>query len=107
MIGNPARQMEAHQSRRQGRMLVRVLIGSFLIILTAMVIVISISQNAELARLADRKAELLAERERLAVIDADLKHLQSMSDTDAYWEHVARNQLGMARPQEIIIRIDD
>lgn len=107
MTGSRAKSRIASQNRRQGGLLMRVLIGSFLIVLVTFVIMISVTQNAEMARIRDRKAELEAERDRLRTIDADLQHLQSIIDTDAYWEHVARNQLGMARPNEIIIRIDD
>ncbi|HHT44365.1 MAG TPA: hypothetical protein GXZ89_02560 [Fastidiosipila sp.] len=107
MAGFRAGQVKLKQTKRQGGLLARVLIGSFLIILTAIVIVIGFEQRAELARIEERRLELVAERDRLAAIDADLQHLQSIMDTDDYWEHIARSELGMARPHEIIIRVDD
>lgn len=107
MTNARAAQRLSRQNARQGGLLMRVLIGSFLVVLVTIVIMIVFTQNAEMTRLAEKRAALEAERDRLSVIDADLRHLQSIMDTDAYWEHVARNQLGMARPHEFIIRLDD
>lgn len=107
MTGFRAGQVRLRQTKRQGGLLARVLVGSFLIILVAIVLVVGLEQRAELSRIEERRMELVAERDRLAAIDADLQHLQSIMNTDQYWEHIARNELGMARPHEIIINVDD
>lgn len=107
-MGNSlAKQRRRSQNRRQGDLLLRVFVGLFIIVLVAIVTGILLSQNAEVARIKSKHQELINERNRLAIVNADLEQLQAMMDTNEYWESVARSQLGMARPHEIIINIED
>lgn len=107
-MGNSlAKQRRRSQNRRQGDLVLRVFVGSFIIVLVAIVTAILFSQNAEISRIKSKHQELVAERDRLAIVNADLEQLQSMMDTNEYWESVARSQLGMVRPHEIVINIED
>ena len=52
------------------------------------------------------RRELSAVLQEAAADLADLRELQQIVDSDAYIERVARDQLGMVRPNEIVFAED-
>ena len=87
-----------------GRILVRILVGLLVVLALASAIAMVFRQENQMIRIRAREAEL---SELMAEADADLaelRELQGLVDTDAYVERIARDQLGMVRPNEIIFQ---
>jgi cell division protein FtsB len=99
-----AKRDEQNKSTRS--VMVRIVFLSLLIVLAATVFVLYLQQQSELERLAKKKELLEAERDKLARVNADLTHLDAISGTPAYWERLARDQLGMVRPDDLVIIVD-
>lgn len=92
------------KSVNSGRILVRILIGLFVVLALASAIAMVFRQENQMARIRARQMEL-AELTAEAEADlAELRELQGIVDTDAYIERVARDQLGMVRPNELIFQ---
>ena len=90
------------RSVNSGRILIRIMVGLLVVLAMASAIAMFFKQEDQMARMRTREAELAG---LAAEADADLAglhELQGLVDTDAYIERVARDQLGMIRPNEII-----
>ena len=95
-----------HMARpvNSGRIFVRIMVGLLIVLALATAIAMFFKQESQMARIKARETELSV---LLAEADADLaelRELQGLVDTDAYIERVARDQLGMIRPNEIIFK---
>ncbi|MDW7655624.1 MAG: septum formation initiator family protein [Bacillota bacterium] len=88
------------------RILIRIIIGMLLVIVLASALAIYFEQEKQMARIEQRKNELSAVLQEAAADLADLRELQQIVDSDAYIERIARDQLGMVRPNEIVFTED-
>jgi cell division protein FtsB len=84
------------------RILIRIIIGMLLVLVLASAFAIYFEQEKQMARIGQRKNELSATLQEAAADLADLRELQQIVDSDAYIERIARDQLGMVRPDEIV-----
>lgn len=88
------------------RVFLRILVGLLLVVAVAWSVAIYLKQETQLQRVAERKLEL---QDILAVAQAEqdeLLALQDQVDTDAYIEHIAREKLGMVKPDEVVFEED-
>ena len=84
------------------RMIIRIVLGLLFVLAAASAVAIYFQQEDQFARIAVRRAELLREQ---AIADQhyeDLLTLKNQVDSDTYIEHIAREELGMVKPNEII-----
>ena len=105
--GEREQKMEAVRRRttkpiNSGRILIRIILGMFLVFAVASAIAIYFDQEAQMVRINQKAATLSSEYDEANAELAELRELQNLADTDAYVERVARDQLGMVRPNEII-----
>ena len=87
-----------------GRILVRILLGLLVVLALASAIAMVFRQENQMARIRARQAELDVLTAEAEADLAELRELQGLVDTDAYIERVARDQLGMVRPNELIFQ---
>jgi cell division protein FtsB len=85
-----------------GRILMRILVGLLLVFALASATAIYFKQEAQFLRIRQREAILADAFSEASAALAELRELQSIVDTDAYIERVARDQLGMVRPNEVV-----
>ena len=95
-----------HRPINGSRILVRIIIGMLLVLVMASALAIYFEQEKQMARIEQRKNELSVVLQEAAADLADLRELQQIVDSDAYIERVARDQLGMVRPNEIVFAED-
>jgi len=81
----------------------RILIGLVFVIALAAAVAIYFDQEEQFSRIRIEKSRLDAELSEAQAKNSELKDIEAIVDTDAYVEWVARNQLGMVRPEEIIL----
>lgn len=81
----------------------RIIIGLVIVIAMASAVAIYFDQEEQFSRIRIENARLAAELSGARAKNEELKDVEALSDTDAYIEWVARNQLGMVRPDEIIL----
>ena len=94
---------QSRQNHGQGRrILVRITIGLILVFALASAVAIYFEQEARFARMQKRNTELSAALNEANSRHADLLELRSIVDSDEYIERIAREKLGMVRPNEII-----
>lgn len=80
----------------------RILVGLLLVFALASATAIYFKQEAQFLRIRQREAILADAFSEASAALAELRELQSIVDTDAYIERVARDQLGMVRPNEVV-----
>lgn len=83
-------------------LVIRIIVGLVFVLAVASAVAIYFGQEEQFRRIEIRAEELNREK---AI--ADQRHqeqvdLQSKVETDAYIEHVARNKLGLVKPNEVI-----
>lgn len=94
---------QSRHPRGQGRrILVRITIGLILVFALASAVAIYFEQEARFERIQKRNLELNTSLNEANSHYAELLELQSIVDTDEYIERIAREQLGMVKPNEII-----
>ncbi len=98
---------EATESEKASRKpIVRVLLAGIVILLVAVAFNIFISQNKDKERLRRLNAELQQQKKQLEEQQEALSQEVRMLGTPEYLERVAREQLGMISPSDIIITWD-
>lgn len=92
-----------HRAQVSGsQLLMRIVVGLIFVLSLASAVAIYFGQEDQFRRIEQRSAQLSREK---AIADQRLQEqieLQSQVDTDAYVEHIARNKLGMVKPNEVI-----
>lgn len=81
----------------------RIVIGLVIVIAMASAVAIYFDQEEQIARIRTERVRLDEELSEAKAKNEELKDMEALVDTDAYIEWVARNQLGMVRPDEIIL----
>ena len=80
----------------------RILIGLIVVFAVASGFAIYFDQENQLSRIQGKNAELQTQLDQVYAEQGELKELQDMVDTEEYIERVARDQLGMVKPNEIV-----
>jgi cell division protein DivIC len=68
----------------------------------ASAVAIYFEQETQLQRLAARQVQLKNDLSAAHAQEGELLDLQEQVDTDAYIEHIAREKLGMVKPNEVV-----
>lgn len=89
--------------RRQSKICTAVIVIS-LLLLAAIVLVKSISLYEQKTELLAQEEEITAQIEEAKEEYAELEEQEAYMKTKKYVEEVARNQLGLVYPDEIVIR---
>lgn len=100
----PVHSIPRHRSHQVGghNLMIRIFFGLVFVLVLASSIAIYFKQETQFQRIAIRHEELLKE-EALANQNNQVQvELQNDLKSSAYIEYVARNQLGMVKPNEII-----
>jgi cell division protein FtsB len=84
------------------RVFIRITIGLVLVFAIASAVAIYFQQESQMERIRLRQETLASELDNAQIAQADLQDLQNMVDTDEYIERVARDKLGMVKPNEVI-----
>lgn len=92
----------SRQAMNGNRILVRIIIGMLLIVVLASAVAIYFEQEKQMDRIRQRKDELSGDLQEAAADLADLRELRQLAGSDAYIERIARDQLGMVRPHEVV-----
>lgn len=90
------------RKQKGNRIFIRITIGLILVFAIASAVAIYFEQENQIERIHLRKATLASELLEAKADQADLHELQNLIDTDEYIERVARDQLGMVKPNEVI-----
>jgi cell division protein DivIC len=85
-----------------GRILVKITIGLVLVFAIASAVAIYFDQERQMLRIQERRTTLASGLDAAKAELAALEELQNIVDTDEYIERIARDKLGMVRPNEII-----
>jgi len=88
------------------RIFIRITVGLILVLALASAVAIYFEQETQLTRIQAQSEILASELAEAKAEQAELQELQSIVDTDEYIERIARNQLGMVRPNEIVFEDD-
>lgn len=88
--------------RKGSHVVVRITIGLVLVFAVASAVAIFFEQEARMQRLDERRQELSQRQERVLSQNEELLELKSIMGSDAYIERIARDKLGMIRPDEIV-----
>ncbi|HAL74663.1 MAG TPA: hypothetical protein DCM45_06200 [Clostridiales bacterium] len=91
----------AHHTGGKG-IIMRITIGLVLVVAVASAVAIYFKQEEQMARLLANRITLASQLADAQARKAELEELQNMVDSDEYIERIAREQLGMVRPNEII-----
>lgn len=73
-----------------------------LVVVLASAIAIYFEQEKQLARIEARREALSGKLQEAAAELSEMRELQQIVGSDAYIERVAREQLGMVRPGEVV-----
>ncbi len=73
-----------------------------LVVVLASAIAIYFEQEKQLARIEARREALSGKLQEAAAELSEMRELQQIVGSDAYVERVAREQLGMVRPGEVV-----
>lgn len=84
------------------RVFIRITIGLVIVLALASAVAIYFKQESQLERIRSRELTLASELSEAKAEKADLEELQNIVDTDEYIERIARDKLGMVRPNEIV-----
>lgn len=93
---------KAHPRHSGNRVFVRITVGLVLVVAVASAVAIYFEQETQMARLQLNSKTLESQLAEAQARQAELQELQAIVDTDEYIERVAREQLGMVKPNEII-----
>src|SRR5665647_388452 len=85
-----------------GSSVMRVIVVLFFIILFAVGASMFISQNAVLSRVTTRADALADKQSEASLENEEVKALQKRIGSDVFIEDMARNQLGMVKPGEVV-----
>lgn len=80
----------------------RILIGLIVVFAVASGFAIYFDQENQLNRIKGRNTDLQTQLDQVYAEQGELRELQDMVDTKEYIERVARDQLGMVKPNEIV-----
>ncbi|NLM77923.1 MAG: hypothetical protein GX173_07535 [Ruminococcaceae bacterium] len=97
-----AKQRPQKRSLNSSKILVRVLIGMLLLVMLSSAIALYFEQEKQMDRILQRQAELSVNLQDAAGSLTELRELQQLVGSDAYIERVAREQLGMVKPNEVV-----
>ncbi len=84
------------------RIFIKITVGLVLIFAVASAVAIYFDQETQMLRMLEKRETLASQMEDALGEQAELQELENMVDTDEYIERIARDQLGMVRPNEII-----
>ncbi len=90
----------------QHKVLPRIIIGLVLVVACASALAIYFKQEEQKIRIASERARLDQELAEAQMRHDELLDMEALIGTDAFVEWVARNRLGMVRPDEIILSED-
>ncbi|MCK9251845.1 MAG: hypothetical protein GX821_06440 [Clostridiaceae bacterium] len=93
---------QPYRSVNHSKILFRILIGMLLVVVLASAIAIYFEQEKQLARIEARREALAGKLQEAAAELSEMRELQQIVGSDAYIERVAREQLGMVRPGEVV-----
>lgn len=99
-----ARHKNSQISVKSGTLITRILVGMLLTVVLASAIAIYFEQERQMARIHHQKEALTGELNQAAADLAEQRELQHLVGSDAYIERVARDQLGMVKPDEIVFQ---
>lgn len=93
-----------HHSPQVGghRIVIRIVLGLIFVLAAASAVAIYFQQEDQFARIAARRTELVREQAIAEQKYEELLALKNQVDSDTYIEHIAREKLGMVKPNEII-----
>ena len=100
MLVGARKQMPVRHS--SSHVLMRIAAGLIIVFALASAVALYFEQEARIDRLQERRTGLDQQLYEVQSRNAELRELKSLVDTEAYVERVARDQLGMVRPNEII-----
>ncbi len=93
---HPVHHVAGHQ------LVVRIMLGLLFVLAVASAVAIYFQQEDQFARMTARRTELLQAQAIAEHRHEDLLALKNQVDSDAYIERIAREKLGMVRPNEIL-----
>lgn len=96
-----SRQKSSPQKKNR-HLLLRITIGLLIVFAAASAVAIYFEQEERFERMQAQRAILDQQFLIIQAEHAKLLELSSLVDTDEYIERVARDQLGMVRPNEIV-----
>lgn len=82
--------------------LIKIVLGLITVLVIASGIAFYFDQEDQLSRIQNNRAELEHKLDQAYARNGELLALQEMVDTDEYVEKVARDQLGMVKPDEVV-----
>lgn len=82
--------------------LIRIVLGLISVLVIASGIAFYFDQEDQLQRIDSNRVDLERKLDQAYARNGELLALQEMVDTDEYVEKVARDQLGMVKPEEVI-----
>lgn len=97
---HPRRHPMSHVAGHQ--LVVRIILGLLFVLAAASAVAIYFQQEDQFTRIAARRSELLQAQAIAERRHEDLLALKNQVDSDAYIERIAREKLGMVRPNEIL-----
>jgi len=96
-----SRQKNATQKKNR-HVLLRITIGLIIVFAAASAVAIYFEQEERIERMRAQREILDRQLLIIQAEQAELLELSSLVDTDEYIERIARDQLGMVRPNEIV-----
>ena len=96
------RKKQSGGRRRHHHVLLRITIGLIVVFAIASAVAIYFEQETRMARMQQRQSELQQALYEAQAQHAELLELQSLIGTEAYIERIARDKLGMVKPNEIV-----
>lgn len=90
------------KGRASGKMITKLLMGLLILFLLAGAAGIYFNQEAQIARIEARAAELITEAEEARKEKAEYEELLKKMDSLEYIEKIAREELGMVKPGETV-----
>jgi len=81
----------------------RIIIGLAIVIALASALAIYFKQEEQRARIDAERVRLEQELAEAQMRFDELRNMEALAGTDTFTEWVARNRLGMVRPDEIIL----
>lgn len=88
--------------KNNSHILVRITVSLILVFAIASAVAIYFEQETRIERMQQKQIELHQTLNEVQSDNAELLELKSLLDTEAYIERIAREKLGMVRPNEII-----
>jgi cell division protein DivIC len=85
-----------------GRILIRITIGLILVFAVASAVAIYFKQESQMQRIREQQEILASQLSEAEAYQSDLEELQKLVDTDEYIERIAREKLGLVKPNEVV-----